>query len=225
MRGHPRPLPAYGVSPISRTNVLVDVRACTRVPRMDLHGKEGVDGSSPSEGFDEMPANRHFSSPACATRGYTAGTSLASATQREHGRRLATQLFGAASRRPSTKALQARIICCLDGRTSDPLPPERGSRVRVRQRTQEPRASGLLRSARLVVSVACAGTEPFFWSSRRSALAVSTESTQMGVLEVIVVLEAVPDQAIDADVGEPDQAEREDQRLVLPPADCDGRCR
>jgi hypothetical protein len=24
-----------------------------------LHGKEGVDGSSPSEGFDEMPANRH----------------------------------------------------------------------------------------------------------------------------------------------------------------------
>ena len=25
-----------------------------------LHGKEGVDGSSPSEGFEKMPANRHF---------------------------------------------------------------------------------------------------------------------------------------------------------------------
>src|SRR5262249_15778728 len=25
-----------------------------------LHGKEGVDGSSPSEGFTKVPANRHF---------------------------------------------------------------------------------------------------------------------------------------------------------------------
>jgi hypothetical protein len=28
--------------------------------RFGAHGKEGVDGSSPSEGFNEMPANRHF---------------------------------------------------------------------------------------------------------------------------------------------------------------------
>jgi hypothetical protein len=28
------------------------------------HGKEGVDGSSPSEGFDELPANWRFALPA-----------------------------------------------------------------------------------------------------------------------------------------------------------------
>ena len=32
---------------------------CDRLPRR-AHGKEGVDGSSPSEGFDKMPANGHF---------------------------------------------------------------------------------------------------------------------------------------------------------------------
>ncbi len=26
-------------------------RPCTRLPPLNLHGKEGVDGSSPSEGF------------------------------------------------------------------------------------------------------------------------------------------------------------------------------
>jgi hypothetical protein len=35
-------------------------RACTPLPPKNLHGKEGVDGSSPSEGFEikEIPANR-----------------------------------------------------------------------------------------------------------------------------------------------------------------------
>src|SRR6266487_2727633 len=32
---------------------------CDQLPR-EVHGKEGVDGSSPSEGFYEVPANRHF---------------------------------------------------------------------------------------------------------------------------------------------------------------------
>jgi hypothetical protein len=27
---------------------------------LDVHGKEGVDGSSPSEGLPKVPANRHF---------------------------------------------------------------------------------------------------------------------------------------------------------------------
>src|SRR5712692_5711784 len=40
------------------------------------HGKEGVNGSSPLEGFAKVPANRHFSSSTHATRGYVAGTSL-----------------------------------------------------------------------------------------------------------------------------------------------------
>jgi hypothetical protein len=50
------------------------------------HGKEGVSGSSPEEGFAEMPANRHFLSPVRATRGYSAGTSLVRATLRDHAR-------------------------------------------------------------------------------------------------------------------------------------------
>jgi hypothetical protein len=32
---------------------------CHRLPAT-LHGKEGVDGSSPSEGFTEVPANAAF---------------------------------------------------------------------------------------------------------------------------------------------------------------------
>jgi len=32
-----------------RTNVLANDQQCTRFPPLDLHGKEGVDGSSPSE--------------------------------------------------------------------------------------------------------------------------------------------------------------------------------
>jgi len=31
--------------------MLADVRACTRGDAPNFHGKEGVDGSSPSEGF------------------------------------------------------------------------------------------------------------------------------------------------------------------------------
>src|SRR5436190_21977012 len=37
-------------------------RGCDRLPET-FHGKEGVDGSSPSEDLYEMPVNRHFSSP------------------------------------------------------------------------------------------------------------------------------------------------------------------
>jgi len=47
----------------------------------------------------------------------------------------------------------------------------------------------------------------------------------MGVVEVILVLKAVSEQAIETDVGEPDQAKSGDQRPILPPADCDDRCR
>ena len=36
--------------------MLANDRACTRVPLPNLHGKEGVDGSSPSEGFVFLPA-------------------------------------------------------------------------------------------------------------------------------------------------------------------------
>jgi hypothetical protein len=37
-----------------------DLPALPAVPASLLHGKEGVDGSSPSEGLAEVPANRHL---------------------------------------------------------------------------------------------------------------------------------------------------------------------
>jgi hypothetical protein len=39
-----------------------------------LHGKEGVDGSSPSEGLKESPANGHVVLPVMARFGFFAGT-------------------------------------------------------------------------------------------------------------------------------------------------------
>ena len=46
-------------------------------------------------------------------------------------------------------------------------------------------------------------------------------STQMGVLEVVVVLEAVSQKSVQSDVGEPDEAEGENEILVPPPPDSD----
>jgi hypothetical protein len=40
-----------GKAPICSKNCVASDRACTRVTPGNLHGKEGVDGSSPSEGF------------------------------------------------------------------------------------------------------------------------------------------------------------------------------
>jgi hypothetical protein len=42
-------------------------RACTRIPLPNLHGKEGVDGSSPSEGSAKAPQNGAF----CFARTFT----------------------------------------------------------------------------------------------------------------------------------------------------------
>jgi hypothetical protein len=50
------------VGPICRENRVARDRACTRVTLQNLHGKEGVDGSSPSEG-SKIPGNRDFLSP------------------------------------------------------------------------------------------------------------------------------------------------------------------
>jgi hypothetical protein len=41
----------------------------------------------------------------------------------------------------------------------------------------------------------------------------------MGVLEMVVVFQAVAEEAVSADVGEPDQAEGKDKVLALPPAE------
>ncbi len=45
--------------------------------------------------------------------------------------------------------------------------------------------------------------------------------TEMGVLEMIVVLQAVAEEAVNADVSEPDQTEGKDKVLALPPAEPD----
>ncbi len=45
---------------ISRRNVTASARPCLPVPPLNLHGKEGVNGSSPLEGFVRNPANGSF---------------------------------------------------------------------------------------------------------------------------------------------------------------------
>jgi hypothetical protein len=62
------------------------------VPASLLHGKEWVDGSSPSEGFPESPANWRFQLPVRRTCGHIADTSVVLATHRDVARRPATQL-------------------------------------------------------------------------------------------------------------------------------------
>jgi hypothetical protein len=58
-RGHARARSTRFEAPICRKNVTASVRTCSPVPASNLHGKEGVDGSSPSEGsgIKELPAN------------------------------------------------------------------------------------------------------------------------------------------------------------------------
>jgi hypothetical protein len=49
--GHARALGTHVEVAICRKNVIASARPCPPVPPQDLHGKEGVDGSSPSEGL------------------------------------------------------------------------------------------------------------------------------------------------------------------------------
>jgi hypothetical protein len=45
--------------------MLANAHACTRLPPPDFHGKEAVPGSSPSEGFEKIPANGAFLCLSC----------------------------------------------------------------------------------------------------------------------------------------------------------------
>jgi hypothetical protein len=49
-RGHARTLKTQPKGSVCRENVIASARPCPPVPPTNLHGKEGVDGSSPSEG-------------------------------------------------------------------------------------------------------------------------------------------------------------------------------
>jgi hypothetical protein len=71
---------------------------CDQLPQ-NLDGKEGVDGSSPSEGLHERPANGYVMLPAMARFGFFAGTRrvhFGLADTRGHTRRRATQAWGRA---------------------------------------------------------------------------------------------------------------------------------
>src|SRR5262249_34376654 len=58
--GHARALLTHQERPIYATNESANDRAC---PRVTLYGKEGVDGSSPSEGFKKCPLMTPFRLP------------------------------------------------------------------------------------------------------------------------------------------------------------------
>ena len=61
-RDHSRRIVGASFSPICRRNCAAHDRACTRVTPRNLHGKEGVSGSSPEEGFRKILSGDPFSS-------------------------------------------------------------------------------------------------------------------------------------------------------------------
>ena len=54
--------------------MIASARPWTPVPPQNLHGKEGVDGSSPSEGLHKSSATGHFVLPVMARFRFSAGT-------------------------------------------------------------------------------------------------------------------------------------------------------
>jgi hypothetical protein len=58
-RVHARVTYRHLIPQVCGTFVAVNARACPRFPPQNLHGKEGVDGSSPSEGL-QNPRSRGF---------------------------------------------------------------------------------------------------------------------------------------------------------------------
>ena len=58
MRGHARVMFPLQIPLVGGAFVRPKTRPCPRLPAWFQDGKEGVDGSSPSEGFVELPANR-----------------------------------------------------------------------------------------------------------------------------------------------------------------------
>ena len=133
--GHARALPTHPYRQICRTNVSANDRACTRLPPQNLHGKEGVDGSSPSEGFDIKSLQIGMSSCLC-WRALTASRVRNGYTFEDWGARAGT---GDVWRRTATRLVQGMKCACPEislhmgtrrcriGRERDPLPGERRS--------------------------------------------------------------------------------------------------
>ena len=139
-RDVPRRISSACNSAICRKKYVASDRACTRVTLQNFHGKEGVDGSSPSEGLINVPANWHIT-VVCplntrTQNGHIRGT-------RDAARPFATpadtlsQVRSRAHHRGST-CLEA-ITRCLNRRGRDPLSPERGSAGRAAGRWERSR--------------------------------------------------------------------------------------
>jgi hypothetical protein len=118
-RGHARALPTHSEGPICRTNVPAHGCACTPLPPLDFHGKEGVDGSSPSEGLPKVPANRHFVVVCSLNTRTDSGHILVRVTHRDVLRRLLTrpEMAEPPSRPPATKTSGGEVS---SGRTNSP---------------------------------------------------------------------------------------------------------
>jgi hypothetical protein len=106
-RGYARAPATHHEERICRKNVIESARPCPLVPPRNLHGKEGVDGSSPSEGFNikylQIGMYRCLRWRAIRPRGYETGTHSGTGG---HSRARATS--GVASRHTPIKRRSAR---------------------------------------------------------------------------------------------------------------------
>jgi hypothetical protein len=117
------------IRPICRKNCVASDRACTRVTPRNLHGMEGVDGSSPSEGLHKSPANRAMVLPAVARFRVAAGTRRVHFGTGVHTRARATSrdtaeavVNGLDRDHQLGKCLQGRVRRCPRWRKYDHLP-------------------------------------------------------------------------------------------------------
>ena len=110
-RGHARTRSTRLEDSICRKNVPASVRPCPPVPPLNLHGKEGVDGSSPSEGFTKALQNGLY----CCRSGYD---SILAGTKRIQVPGL-VGTRGQAQRRtsPSDTTRRGRFERITDGKT------------------------------------------------------------------------------------------------------------
>jgi hypothetical protein len=106
--------------PICRRNDAADDRACPRIPFPNFHGKEGVDGSSPSEGLGKAPANWTLMLSVHKTRGHISDTSAVRATRRDVSRRLASHGPSEAPSASIDESAASGFDRCLSRRGCDP---------------------------------------------------------------------------------------------------------
>jgi hypothetical protein len=103
-------------------------------PPPHVHGKEGVDGSSPSEGFHKVPANGHVVLPVVARFRFFAGTRRVHFGTSGHSQARVTSrdtvwnVLEMIKSRPLARKTPANYtLCCPRRRDTDPSTLERGS--------------------------------------------------------------------------------------------------